>query len=345
MRKTLDELLDYIQPQPYIVHSENYNHLFKTPVLTAGQTFVLGKTNETDGIYTASKINPIILFDDFTTACKWVDFPFKVKSSACKIIIPKTGTNIRYCYYAMKSIKFDASQHKRYWISQYSKLGIPSYGPQKENLIADSLDCISSLIEKKKAEISSLDSLVKSRFMEMFGDPILNNRNWPINTVANCCYMKGMKNIPQKEKYWLLNLDKIESNTGEIIKKDYVVKDKIGNSTFFFDKDYVLYSKLRPYLNKVVIPNESGFATSELVPLKPNSFVNAVYLAHLLRSKSFVKWIDGTSSGAKMPRASVDALRSFMLPLPPIELQNKFADFVHLVQITICRSLQVLFVA
>jgi len=279
----------------------------------------------------------LIIGDGGTGNCKYYKGKFSV-SNHNYLLQPKKGTNaLCVKYFLMKDCyKVLNDGFKGVGIKNVSKKYIESidYAFNKrfsENEIVENLQKIESLIDEKKKQITTLDSLVKSRFMEMFGDPILNNRNWPINTVANCCYMKGMKNIPQKEKYWLLNLDKIESNTGEIIKKDYVVKDKIGNSTFFFDKDYVLYSKLRPYLNKVVIPNESGFATSELVPLKPNSFVNAVYLAHLLRSKSFVKWIDGTSSGAKMPRASVDALRSFMLPLPPIELQNKFVDFVHLV--------------
>lgn len=215
--------------------------------------------------------------------------------------------------------------------SAIKEMPIPDFTLNKQYTIVHSLNQIQSSIDYKLDQITKLDSLVKSRFMEMFGNPISNDKNWPTSTIENCCYMKGLKTIPQKEKYWLLNLDKIESNTGEIIKKDYVTIDEIGNSTFFFDKDYVLYSKLRPYLNKVVVPNESGFGTSELVPLKPNSFVDIVYLAHLLRSESFVKWIDSTSSGAKMPRASVEALRSFTLPLPPIELQNQFADFVHLI--------------
>lgn len=165
----------------------------------------------------------------------------------------------------------------------------------------------------------------------MFGDSILNDKCWPTSAMSDCCQMKGTKSIPHKEKYWLLNLDKIKSETGEILGKDYVVRDEVGSSTFFFDKNYVLYSKLRPYLNKVIISDESGFATSELVPLKPGACLNSYYLAFLLRSKSFVNWIDSTSSGAKMPRASMSALRSFRVPLPPLELQNKFADFVHLV--------------
>ena len=113
IKKKLEEYLDYKQPQPYIVSNEQYSNDYKTPVLTAGKSFLLGMTNDTKGIYPASKDEPIMLFDDFTTDIKWVDFPFKVKSSACKILVPRKDTNLRFCYYGMKSLNFDASQHKR----------------------------------------------------------------------------------------------------------------------------------------------------------------------------------------------------------------------------------------
>lgn len=215
--------------------------------------------------------------------------------------------------------------------SAIKEMPIPDFTLNKQYTIVHSLNQIQSSIDYKLDQITKLESLVKSRFIEMFGDPILNDKNWPTSTMSDCCQMKGTKSIPHKEKYWLLNLDKIKSETGEILGKDYVVRDEVGSSTFFFDKNYVLYSKLRPYLNKVIISDESGFATSELVPLKPSACLNSYYLAFLLRSKSFVNWIDSTSFGAKMPRASISALRSFRVPLPPLELQNKFADFVHLI--------------
>ena len=307
MRKTLDELLDYIQPQPYIVHSENYNHLFKTPVLTAGQTFVLGKTNETDGIYTASKINPIILFDDFTTACKWVDFPFKVKSSACKIIIPKTGTNIRYCYYAMKSIKFDAFQHKRYWISQYSKLGIPSYGPQKENLIVDSLDCISSLIEKKKAEISSLDSLVKSRFMEMFGNP-MDERKWN-SKFTEVVIFNPKKSEVKKDmeiEASFVPMEAIGTDGSFSIKKSGKIRDFYKGYTYFKDGD-VIFAKITPCFEngKIAIANHCtnkiGFGTTEFHVARPiPGKTNAEWVMNLLRNDSlhtyWISWAKANSN-------------------------------------------------
>ncbi len=96
----LGEVLNYEQPTNYIVKSENYSDEFKTPVLTAGKTFVLGYTNEEDGIFPKEKL-PVIIFDDFTTERKFVDFPFKVKSSAMKILLATEKINIKYAYYIM----------------------------------------------------------------------------------------------------------------------------------------------------------------------------------------------------------------------------------------------------
>lgn len=102
--KKLEDLLDYIQPTKYIVKSTDYDDSYKTPVLTAGKTFILGKTDETDGVFDNL---PVIIFDDFTTANKLVNFKFKVKSSAMKILKPNDkNVNLLFVYYYMQTINF-----------------------------------------------------------------------------------------------------------------------------------------------------------------------------------------------------------------------------------------------
>ncbi|MEC1695074.1 restriction endonuclease subunit S [Schinkia azotoformans] len=129
---------------------------------------------------------------------------------------------------------------------------------------------------------------------------------------------------------WLLNLDMIEQNTGIVIDKVMVSIDTVKGSVFTFDKDYVLYSKLRPYLNKVVLPDDRGFATSELIPLKPDiNLLNRVFLACLLRSDQFVEYATKLSGGSRMPRVPMKEFRNFPCILPPINLQNQFAAFVQ----------------
>ena len=124
----LDSIISYEQPTPYIVKSTDYNDTYTTPVLTAGKSFIIGHTNETNGIY--EKL-PCIIFDDFTTDSKLVDFPFKVKSSAMKILQVKENINIEYIAMFMSITRLIGDTHKRYWISEYSKIEIP-IPPQNE---------------------------------------------------------------------------------------------------------------------------------------------------------------------------------------------------------------------
>ena len=124
----LEDIVEYEQPTAYIVKSTAYSDDYSTPVLTAGKSFIIGYTDETEGIYNNL---PCIIFDDFTTASRLVDFPFKVKSSAMKILQVNKVIDIEYVSLFMSITRLVGDTHKRYWISEYSKLEIP-IPPQKE---------------------------------------------------------------------------------------------------------------------------------------------------------------------------------------------------------------------
>ena len=154
--KKLGEVLGYEQPSKYIVKSTDYDDSYSTPVLTAGQSFILGYTNETDGIYSASKSNPTIIFDDFTTSFHWVDFDFKVKSSAMKMLRPKSADiDFRYVYFAMSCIKFVPQDHARHWISKYSLFEIPVPPLPVQHEIVRILDSFTSLEAELEAELEA----------------------------------------------------------------------------------------------------------------------------------------------------------------------------------------------
>ena len=119
----LGNILNYEQPTNYIVNSEEYDDKYKTPVLTAGKSFILEHTNEKERIY--NKL-PVIIFDDFTTSIKFVTFPFKVKSSAMKLLTPKIkDVNLKYIFLLMQTIKVNSVSHKRYYLSKYQHIKIP----------------------------------------------------------------------------------------------------------------------------------------------------------------------------------------------------------------------------
>jgi hypothetical protein len=152
----LSEMLDYEQPTDYIVESVDYDDGYKTPVLTAGKTFILGYTNEMKGIFTEKL--PVIIFDDFTTAIKFVDFPFKVKSSAMKILhVKENVADIRYVFYSMQRIQFKPGEHKRHWISQYSKFKIPLPPLDIQKEIVEKIEVKQKAIEGAKQVIENLE--------------------------------------------------------------------------------------------------------------------------------------------------------------------------------------------
>jgi type I restriction enzyme S subunit len=165
----LEDVFSYEQPTRYIVHSSKYSEdTSRTAVLTAGKTFILGYTNEKDGIFPKEKL-PVIIFDDFTTATKFVDFPFKVKSSAMKILHIKNNkkTDARYLFYLLQSIHFPITKHKRHWISEYSQITIdlPSISEQKK--IAKKINKLISIIELKNEMITDLLLEQKSLFASL----------------------------------------------------------------------------------------------------------------------------------------------------------------------------------
>ena len=135
----LGDILEYEQPTKYIVDGTNYHSSNQLPVLTAGKTFVLGYTDEKEGVFEEGL--PVIIFDDFTTDMKYVDFPFKIKSSAMKILKGKQkGNNIKLIYELMKGLSFSPANHKRHWISEYQNLFIELPDPDEQERIAEIID-------------------------------------------------------------------------------------------------------------------------------------------------------------------------------------------------------------
>ena len=145
--------------------------------------------------------------------------------------------------------------------------------------------------------------------------------------LGDVCTISSSNVTMLDDKVWLLNLDMVEQQTGNIISYNYVGNDELNGSIIQFDTTNVLYSKLRPNLNKVVIPDRGGFATSEMLPLKPNSNVlSREYLAAYLRSDAFVSWAVSKTAGAKMPRLGTKVLLDKEIPIPPLEEQHKIAE-------------------
>ena len=164
VEKKLGDFLDYEQPTDYLVSDTEYDAFNQTPVLTAGKTFILGYTNEVDGIF--NKL-PVIIFDDFTTAIKYVTFPFKAKSSAMKMLIPKnSNVNLRFIFELMLQIKYLPGDHKRHWIGEYRQKEVIVPSSEKEqNEISTILTDMNNEIDLLEKKLSK-NKLIKQGMMQ-----------------------------------------------------------------------------------------------------------------------------------------------------------------------------------
>lgn len=225
----LDELgkyLDYLQPTKYLVSSTVYDDKFKIPVLTAGKTFILGYTNENEGIF--DKNLPVIIFDDFTTASKYVDFPFKAKSSAMKILLAKQNANIKFFYESMQLIKYQVGVHQRHWISIFSKIDIPVPMYNEQQKIANCLLSIDDLITEKNQKLEALKIHKKGLMQLLFpaeGEAVPKLRfpefqisgNWKLTTFGKMARFFNGRAYKQSElldkgKYRVLRVGNFFSN-------------------------------------------------------------------------------------------------------------------------------------
>lgn len=164
--KRLEDILNYEQPTKYLVDSTDYSDSYDLPVLTAGKSFILGYTDETTGVYSNL---PTIIFDDFTTSFHYVDFEFKMKSSAMKMLTVKSNNyNLKLVFEIMKNLRFVLSEHKRYWISEYSQMFISIPSIEEQTKISNFSNQLDTQIELLETQIDKSKTWKKGLLQKMF---------------------------------------------------------------------------------------------------------------------------------------------------------------------------------
>lgn len=206
---------------------------------------------------------------------------------------------------------------------------VPPLSEQRK--IAAVLDKVSDLIAKHRQQLNKLDELVKSRFIEMFGDLKSNPRGWPVVPFSEFAKIDGNMTTDYEKyaDYPHIGIDSIEKGTGELKGYRTVREDGVISGKYIFTPQHIIYSKIRPNLNKVALPDFYGVCSADAYPILPNRLnCNRVFLAAVMRSEYYLDYILQFSSRTNLPKVNRKEIAGFRMPLPPLALQKQFSAFV-----------------
>lgn len=343
----LGELLPFEQPTAYIVKSTDYSDAYATPVLTAGKSFILGKTNETDGIFDQL---PVIIFDDFTTATQFVNFRFKVKSSAMKILHINTDLVIpKYIFYRLQIIQFDHSTHKRYWIQSYSKIKVLIPPLDEQSRIVTRIDELFSELDK------AVDTLKTTKEqLEIYRQAVLKEIFDSVSTtsvhIKDVCLDIKVGIVIKPTQYYVSEngvpaFRNANVRRGYINDTDWVMISKEGhqqNCRSEVHTNDVLISRSGANLGmaSVVPARYNGYNAIDVVIAVPDiSKVIPEFLAQYTNSPMGRAIVKKNEQGAAQGHLNVSAYANLPIGVPDLQEQEKLVKQIS-DRLSVCDSIE-----
>lgn len=336
----LGDILSYEQPTNYIVESTEYDGSYPTPVLTAGKSFILGYTNETKGVY--DKL-PVIIFDDFTTASQFVDFKFKVKSSAMKILsCNEEIADIKYMYYLMQITHIQSDTHKRYWISDYSKIPVSLPPLTTQHAIVSRIETLFAELDKAVQHLRTAQQQIKTyrqavlnetmnatKFVPVgevitemgqgwspkcCNEPSTSEKEWGViktTAIQSCCFIEEEnKKLPENLEPRL----KHELKAGDILITRAGPKVRVGVCC--------LIKKTRPKL----INCDKAYRV-----VLNRDMIDAQYFEYVINSPTCIKKLDELKTGISDSGVNLTQSRFYdlQIPLPPLSEQQRIVQEIE----------------
>ncbi len=334
--RKLGEIFNYEQPTKYIVKSTEYDDNFNTPVLTAGKSFLLGYTDEISGIKNATVDNPVVIFDDFTTGSHYVDFPFKIKSSAMKLLsLNDNSDNFYFMFNTLKNIKYVPQSHERHWISKFSEFEIYKPSQEEQQKIGSffkQLDATIALHQRKLAMLKELKQGYLQKLFPKNGAKVPELRfagfadAWEQRKLIEVAdYRNGKaheKDISENGDYIVVN-SKFVSTNGAVKKfsDELIAPLKKGELAFVLSD----VPNGRAIARTFLIDEDNKYSLNQRIAgITPHSDTNSYFLHSLMnRHHYFLRFDDG----AGQTNLSKKEVENWTELYPSIEEQDKIGSF------------------
>lgn len=348
--KELGEVVDYEQPTKYIVSSKAYIESNEIPVLTAGQSFILGYTNEKGGIYQASKNNPVIIFDDFTTSKQWVDFKFKVKSSAMKMLTIKdefkSEVLLRYVWHYLGTITYKPDQHGRQWIGTYSKFLIPILPLEIQEKIVQTLDKFTDYVTELTSELTSRKkqySYYRDKLLS-FEDEVYQVEWKTLDAVSERTSNISWNKIGDDEKFKYIDLSSVDRVSNKITETTSITKSTApSRAQKIVKSNDIILGTTRPTLKrftKITDDYNDQICSTGFYVFRTNGEVLPNYVYHIFSSSDFYKYLEENQSGASYPAISDALVKKYKIPVPSLEIQSRIVQVLDNFD-TVCHDLNI----
>lgn len=250
-------------------------------------------------------------------------------------LIPKDNVLPGYLFYVVSYMHlekyFSGATIPHIYFKDYKNEKFNLDPLEKQTEIVNTLGRCEKIIEIRKQELQKLDALIKARFIELFGDLKTNSKGWQIVGFKDCADIDTnmVHDFEGYEDYPHIGIDSIEKKTGRLIGYRTIAEDGITSGKYLFTPEHIIYSKIRPNLNKVAMPDFDGLCSADAYPiLVKEGICNREYFGYTLRSQYFLDYILAFSNRTNLPKVNKSQVEGFVLPLPPIEVQEQFAAFV-----------------
>ena len=306
------------------------------PIIDQGKEEIAGFSNQSTDIFNDV---PIIIFGDHTRIFKYIDYPFFLGADGVKIL--KNISNLfldKFLYYSIKNFKIPNTGYNRHfkWLKNF-KIKYISLVEQKK--IVNIIEKIEGFILQKKEQLNYLKKLNKSLFTTMFGDIKTNDKNWEIRKIEDCT-LNNIKNIDLKTNGEITYIDISSINNKENIISSYKKYDNIreapSRAKKILNENDILISTVRPALKNIAIFNKKNseltIGSTGFCVLRPKDTIDSKYIFEIIKSNNFTEILIKRQIGANYPAVSDRDIKSIKIPIPPIELQNKFAERIEKIE-------------
>jgi type I restriction enzyme, S subunit len=308
------------------------------PVIDQGKNEIAGYVNDERLLCKAPL--PCIIFGDHTKIFKRIDSPFVLGADGVKVLKPKKNFDINFIYYYFKLIHLPNnvgySRHFKF-LKEYE---IPKPPIEVQKRIAHILDTADALRQKRQQTIELADQFLRSVFLDMFGDPVNNPKGWNKRLLDEIIQVQSGQVDPKVSPYCNLphvGGDNIISGSGKLLNVKLAKELNLKSGKYAFDESFILYSKIRPILNKVASPNFSGICSADIYPIRPKAkTVSKYFLEAVLKSKDFLKYCEKVSTRTNIPKINRSDLLSYSAPIPTYiegSQQSQFEDLAKNISI------------